>query len=80
MASDPDVAGFVGGLLLAVGILMVLLGGLCTGWIVVPATVMLWSRQGLRTIGELWPVLAGGGATMAIGVLTMRAGLRRLRG
>ena len=79
MVPDRDVAGVVGGLLVASGVLVATLGGLCTGLIVVPATAQFWTRQGFRTLGDLWPVLAGGTLTVTAGASMIRAGLRRLR-
>ena len=80
MASNALVARLVGGILLAAGVLMTLLGGLCTSWFVAPAMVESLGQQGLlRTLGDLWLPLAGGAATMIIGLLLARVGLRRIR-
>ena len=79
MASEVLIGRLIGGVMLAAGLLMTLLGGLCTGWIVLPAMVEFWGWRGLGTLGDLWLVLAGGTATMAVGTLLARAGLRRIR-
>lgn len=79
MPNSP-LSRLVGGLLVATGLPVALLGGLCTGGIVVPETVLLWNLHRLWSIGDLWAVIAGGGLTVTMGVLTARAGLRRIRG
>lgn len=81
MRSDALVARLVGGVLLATGVLVILLGGLCTGWLVLPDVVRALKFEGFfRTLVELWLPLAGGMMTIVIGVLIARAGLRRIRG
>ena len=80
MTSDDLAAILTGNLMVAAGTLIILLGGLCTGWIMGPATVEFWDRQGLRTLVELWPVLVGGTVTMTLGLLLARGGRRKIRG
>lgn len=79
MASDPDIDGVVGGLLVASGVLVAVLGGLCTSWIMVPETVRRWNADRLAELRYDWAVVAGGGLTVTVGTLMIRAGLRRLR-
>lgn len=78
--SDALIARLVGGRLQAGGVLVILLGGLCTGWLVLPDVARSRESQGLLDkLYESWLPLAGGIMAVAIGILLARAGLRRTR-
>lgn len=80
MSSADGFRGLVGGLLLASGLMVALLGGLCTGLLMVPEMIRAWSLDRLSDLRYDWAILSGGGLTMAVGAAMARAGLRRLRG